>query len=214
MWILIIAGVVLVAAAVWAVGRNMRSRRLQQRFGPEYQREVERAGGDRRQAESALDERVSRREELELRPLSPAARDSYRARWEEAQAEFVDEPEAAVAHAQALLDEVMTECGYPIGEAVDERVDLVSVDHPEVVEHYRLAYRLHRDSGAIDDAAVSTEDRRQAMVHYRALFDELLDGSDDDADRAVDGEAEDSDADGDAGRDVSDEELRREQEVP
>jgi hypothetical protein len=202
-WILIIAGVVLVAVAVWAADRSMRSRRLQQRFGPEYQREVERAGGDRRQAESALGDRVSRREELELRPLSPAARDAYRVRWEEAQAEFVDEPEAAVEHAQTLLDEVMTECGYPIGEAVEERVDLVSVDHPEVVEHYRVAYRLHRDSGAIGDTAVSTEDRRQAMVYYRALFDELLDTDTDTGDDVRDADE----------ADVTDEDSAHEQEV-
>jgi len=206
MWILIIAGVALVAVAVWAVERSMRSRRLQERFGPEYQREVERAGGDRRQAESALGERVTRRDELELRPLSPDARDAYRQRWEEAQAEFVDEPEAAVEHAQALLDEVMTECGYPIGEAVEERVDLVSVDHPEVVEHYRLAYRLHRDSGAIGDADVSTEDRRQAMVHYRALFDELLDSN-------GDGDVAEAGVTADVGDDVADDESPSEREV-
>jgi hypothetical protein len=173
-WILVIAGVVLVVAAIWAVDRSTRSRRLRQHFGPEYEREVERAHGDRRQAESALGERVARHERLELQPLSPAAHDTYHDRWEQVQAEFVDEPEAAVEHAQTLLDEVMVERGYPAGEAFEERVELVSVDHPEVVEHYRVAQRLHRESGDAGDTADSTEDRRQALVHYRELFTVLL----------------------------------------
>jgi hypothetical protein len=174
-WILIIVGVVLVVALVaWAVYRRLQSQRLRRRFGPEYERAMDRTGGDRKEAESALGDRVSRREQLELRPLSPAARDTYMRRWELAQAEFVDEPGAAVEHAQALLDEVMAERGYPVRDEFEERADLISVDHPDVVEHYRQAHRLHIESRQAGDGAVATEERRQALVHYRALFTGLL----------------------------------------
>jgi hypothetical protein len=174
-WILIAVGVVLVVALIaLAVYRRLQSQRLRRRFGPEYERAMDRTGGDRKQAESALGERVSRREQLELRPLSPAARETYLRRWELAQSEFVDEPGAAVEHAQALLDEVMAERGYPVREEFEERADLISVDHPDVVEHYREAHRLHEESRQAGDGAAATEERRQALVHYRALFTGLL----------------------------------------
>jgi hypothetical protein len=175
-WTLVIVGVVVIAAllAAWVVSRRLQRRRLEQRFGPEYERTIERTGGDRKQAEAALGDRLSRREELELKPLSPAARDNYLRRWEQVQAEFVDQPEAALQHAQSLLDGVMVERGYPTGDEFEERADLISVDHPEVVDHYRFAHRLHRGTSEADATAGSTEARRQALVHYRALFTELL----------------------------------------
>lgn len=178
-WILVIAGIVLVAAliAVWLVSRNTRGRRLKRRFGPEYDRTLERTHGDRRQAEEILSHRISRREELELRPLSRAARESYRRRWAQVQADFVDRPDAAVHGAQTLLDEVMVERGYPIGDELDERADLVSVDHPAVAGNYRDAHRLHRETRDAADTPPATEKRRQALVHYRALFADLLDGA-------------------------------------
>jgi hypothetical protein len=173
-WILVIVAAVLIAGLVaWLAYRKQQSRRLRERFGPEYDRTMERAGG-RREAESDLEERVARRDELELRPLSREARDTYLRQWELTQAEFVDRPGAAVEHAHALLDETMTARGYPVGEEFEERLDLISVDHPDVVEHYRFADRLHHESEAADDTAISTEDRRQALLHYRALFAHLL----------------------------------------
>lgn len=196
-WILVIAAVVVVAAvAVWAVGNSLRSRRLRQRFGPEYDRTVERTEGGRRQAESDLGKRVSRRQQLELRPLSPAEREEYVQRWLQAQAEFVDQPGLATQHAQTLLDEVMAERGYPVGEQFEDRVDLISVDHPEVAERYRLAHSLHRASSETGDPALATEERRQALVHYRALFNELLDGAE--ADRPTPESGIDTDARTDA----------------
>lgn len=176
-WVLVIAAVVLIVAliAVWIGRRNAQSRRLRERFGPEYDRTMERSDGGRRRAEAELDERVSRRDELELRPLSGAARETYSRRWQQVQAEFVDQPGPAVRHAQALLDEVMVERGYPIGEDFDRRADLISVDHPTVVDHYRVAHRLHHDTERSDGEAEATEKRRQAFVNYRALFAELLD---------------------------------------
>ena len=175
-WILVIAGVVLVAAiAAWLLWRDAQSRRLRERFGPEYDRTMERESGDRRQAEAVLGERVSRREEFELKPLNPAARDSYAHRWQQVQADFVDRPGPAVHYAQSLLDDLMVERGYPVGDEFDQRVDLISVDHPTVVEHYRVAHRLHHDTRDSGDTAAATEKRRQALVHYRALFADLLD---------------------------------------
>lgn len=175
-WTLIIIGVVLVVAFLaWAGYRMLQSRQLRQRFGPEYERTVERARGDRRQAESELGARVKRREQLDLRPLSPTARDSYLRRWELAQSEFVDQPGAAVEHAQTLLDQVMADRGYPVGKEFEEQAELISVDHPDVVDHYRVAHGLHNESRATGDTAVTTEERRQALVHYRVLFASLLD---------------------------------------
>lgn len=183
MWIIVIAAIVLVAAvlAAWLLGREQQSRRLRSRFGPEYDRAVERTGGDHRQAEEVLAHRVTRREQLELRPLGSSARETYRRRWAELQAEFVDRPEAAVEGAQALLDEVMAERGYPVGDEFDERADLISVDHPLVAENYRDAHRLHRETRDAGDTPTATEKRRQALVHYRTLFAELLDGAGDGA---------------------------------
>ena len=201
-WILVIVGIALIAlVGAWALSRELRSRRLKQRFGPEYDRTMARTSGDRGRAESALGERVSRHDELELRPLSSAARETYRQEWEQVQAQFVDEPGTAVERAQSLLDEVMTQRGYPAGEDFEERVDLVSVDHPDVVEQYRLAHRLHRESGDTGDPALSTEERRQALVHYRALFADLLDTADDSADDTEDGAERDWEPDNGAEED-------------
>ena len=201
-WILVIVGIALIAlVGAWALSRELRSRRLKQRFGPEYDRTMARTSGDRGRAESALGERVSRHDELELRPLSSAARETYRQEWEQVQAQFVDEPGTAVERAQSLLDEVMTQRGYPAGEEFEERVDLVSVDHPDVVEQYRLAHRLHRESGDTGDPALSTEERRQALVHYRALFADLLDTADDSADDTEDGSERDWEPDNGAEED-------------
>jgi hypothetical protein len=201
-WILVIVGIALIAlVGAWALSRELRSRRLKQRFGPEYDRTIARASGDRGRAESALGERVSRHDELELRPLSSAARETYRQEWEQVQAQFVDQPGTAVERAQSLLDEVMTQRGYPAGEDFEERVDLVSVDHPDVVEQYRLAHRLHRESGDTGDPALSTEERRQALVHYRALFADLLDTADDTDDMADDRAESDRDPDNGAEED-------------
>jgi ABC-type nickel/cobalt efflux system permease component RcnA len=186
-WILVIVAVALIAAiAAWVISRDLKSRRLKQRFGPEYDRTMARTSGDRREAESVLGDRVSRHEQLELRPLSPAARESYMGEWERVQAEFVDEPGSAVQHAQSLLDEVMTQRGYPTGDDFEERADLVSVDHPSVVEQYRLAHRLHHESSETGDMALSTEERRQALVHYRALFADLLGTAEEGWDRPTD----------------------------
>ena len=163
-WALIIAGVVIVVAlVVWQALKAKRTRTLQGRFGPEYDRTLERAD-DRREAEADLAARAKRRDELDIRPLPSASRDRYLEEWQRVQARFVDDPRGAVQEADTLIQSVMRERGYPVDD-FDQRAADISVDHPHVVENYRDGNRL---------ASGGTEQQRQAMVHYRALFDELV----------------------------------------
>src|SRR5262245_38686314 len=138
--IIVVVAVVVLAAVAWMVMRQRRTERLRGRFGPEYDRLVEDNGG-RRRAEAELDRRVKRVDRLSLRPLSPERRSRYAAMWNDQQARFVDEPEIAVNEADHLVEEVMKERGYPVAE-VDQRAADVSVDHPRVVEHYRMAHQI------------------------------------------------------------------------
>jgi hypothetical protein len=170
---ILIVAIIVIALIVVALilMRQRRSQQLQQGFGPEYERTVEERGGDRREAETELRERQQRREQFEVRELEPAARDRYAERWRAAQRRFVDEPAPSVGEADALVMEVMRDRGYPVADEFDQRAADVSVDHPEVVEHYRAAHDI---SGRATAGDASTEDLRQAMVHFRALFVELL----------------------------------------
>jgi len=164
-WVLVaIAAGILVALIVWQALKAQRSRGLKQRFGPEYDRTVERSDS-RGDAETELEARKQRRDQLDIRPLSSAARERYRAAWRRVQARFVDDPTGAVQQSDTLIQSVMRERGYPV-EDFEQRAADVSVDHPNVVENYRAGRRL---AGSED-----TENQRQAMVHHRALFDELV----------------------------------------
>jgi hypothetical protein len=167
--IIVIAVVVLVAAAFLAWQRQ-RSRRLQERFGPEYERTLGRAG-DRRAAEAELTEREQRRRKLDVVELEPAARERYREAWQMTQGKFVDDPVTATREADELVSSVMRERGYPVDE-FEQRAADISVDHPQVVEDYRAA---HAVSLANERGMAGTDDLRQAFVHYRALFTVLLD---------------------------------------
>lgn len=170
-WVVLAIVVIAALAVLAAVAmRRRRTEQLQQRFGPEYGRVVEERG-DRRAAESELNDRFSRRQEFEVRELDPVARDAYADRWEQAQRRFVDQPPAAIAEADALVIEVMRDRGYPVAGDFEQRADDVSVDHPEVVENYRAAHGISQRATA---GRAGTEELRQAMVHYRALFAELL----------------------------------------
>jgi FtsZ-interacting cell division protein ZipA len=169
----VIVAIVVIAVLVVAGGlalRRRRSQQLQQRFGPEYDRAVDERG-DRREAESELQERFTRRQGFEVRDLDPHARDRYAGRWEQAQRNFVDQPAAAVAEADGLVTEVMRDRGYPVQQDFEQRAADVSVDHPQVVEHYRAAHGISQDA---TQGRAATEDLRQAMVHFRALFAVLL----------------------------------------
>jgi hypothetical protein len=169
-WILIVLALLAVVAVVgWIAIGKRRTAQLQEGFGPEYERTV-RERGDRGKAEADLRERRERREELEIRPLSPAASERYSEEWRAVQARFVDEPVDAVGQADRLVTEVMRERGYPMDD-FERQADVVSVDHPQVVQDYREGHAIYE---AYDHGDASTEDLRQAMVHYRALFEDLL----------------------------------------
>jgi hypothetical protein len=169
-WVLIaVVAVVVVAVVVWQALAQRRTGRLKGQFGPEYDRAVGTAES-RREGEAELQARQERRQELEIRPLSSAARMRYLEMWQRVQAQFVDDPHIAVASADSLIQSAMAERGYPV-EDFDQRAADVSVDHPQVVEDYREGHRLAQASANGDD---STENLRQAMWHYRSLFDELV----------------------------------------
>lgn len=170
-WVLIAVAVVaaLAALAVWKVTARRRSSRLQEQFGPEYDRTVG-ATQSKRDAEGELRAREERHQELEIRPLSQVARDRYLEGWQTVQAQFVDNPDSAVASADVLIQSVMEDRGYPV-EDFEQRAADISVEHPRVVENYRQGRRLAEASA---EGNGSTEDLRQAMRNYRALFDELV----------------------------------------
>ncbi len=169
-WILIaIAAVALVAVVLWQSLARRRTSRLQQQFGPEYNRTLD-TTDSKREAEAELQARQEHRQQLEIRPLPQAARDRYLQSWQSVQAQFVDDPRDAVASADSLIQSVMAERGYPVDD-FEQRAADVSVDHPQVVENYRHGHRLAQASANGND---STEDLRQAMQHYRALFEELV----------------------------------------
>jgi hypothetical protein len=169
-WILIaVAAVAIIAALAWGSMKQRRTKQLQSQFGPEYDRTVESAE-NKREAESELAARKERREQIQVRPLSSSARERYTSQWHSVQAQFVDSPEAAVASADQLIQSVMADRGYPVDDFETRAAD-ISVDHPQVVENYRQGHRLAENSAEGDG---STENLRQAMRHYRSLFDELV----------------------------------------
>ncbi|MEU4560312.1 hypothetical protein AB0F72_18195 [Actinoplanes sp. NPDC023936] len=167
--IVLIVVVLLVLAAIVLGVRAMRRRKLQQTFGPEYDRVVADTG-NRTEAERELHERTKRHAQLELRPLSGESRAKYATAWEEVQIRFVDNPKEAVSTADELVTALIAERGYPTGD-YDERLANLSVEHAATLEHYRSAHEISRRSR--NDEA-ETEDLRQALVHYRALFADLL----------------------------------------
>lgn len=166
-WIVIAALVVIIAVIVgWSVSRSRRSARLKEHFGSEYERTVGELG-EPRAAEAELLQREKKRKKLDIIELTPEERQEHAATWQKVQADFVDEPVDAVGRAERLVTRVMRERGYPIDD-FDQRAADISVDHPDIVENYRSAHTIYRSEN------ISTEDARQAFVHYRALFDRLL----------------------------------------
>ena len=163
-----VAVIIAVAASIWLYASNRRTKELRSKFGPEYRR-MARAEGDAGQAERLLLERERRVKKLEIKPLTETERNEFADAWEHAQAEFVDDPTAAVTHADILVQEVMNVRGYPVVD-FEQRVADVSVDHPAVVQNYRLAHEI----ATRDDDEVGMEKLREAMLHYRALFADLL----------------------------------------
>jgi hypothetical protein len=167
--VLIVIVVIVLLAAIAGIALTARRRSLQRKFGPEYDRVV--AEQDSRlRAEAELTDRQRRVRKLEIRPLNEQARQRYSARWLAVQERFVDEPQQAVIEAYDLVTSVMTERGYPIEDDDQMQADL-SVDHAATVSHFRAAREI-TTAAAAEDA--QTEDLRQAIIHYRALFSDLL----------------------------------------
>ncbi len=171
LWVVIVVAIaaIVVAAIVWLGMRQRRTRELREGFGPEYEAAVN-AYGDRRRAEDELQARRERVEQLQLHPLASNDRQRFEDQWHAAQAHFVDEPARAIAEADQLVQQAMAARGYPVGE-FEQRAADVSVDHPNVVRDYRQAHAVSQRN---ERGEATTEDLRQAMVHYRSLFDDLL----------------------------------------
>ncbi|MEO3758540.1 hypothetical protein ABGB19_09695 [Mycobacterium sp. B14F4] len=172
-WILIavlaVIAVVAIVVAVRATSSRRRSERLKEHFGPEYERAVV-TSGDPRVAEDELAAREKKRKKLDIVALSPQAHANYAAQWRRVQTAFVDNPSGAVGEADRLVSQVMRERGYPV-EDFEQQASDISVDHPEVVENYRAAHGIHLSQERSD---VGTEKQREAFVHYRVLFEKLL----------------------------------------
>ncbi|MBV8928862.1 MAG: hypothetical protein JO152_07040 [Mycobacteriaceae bacterium] len=172
-WILVavlaVVAVLAIIVAVRATLARKRSERLKEHFGPEYGRVVGETG-DERAAERELAARERKRKKLDIVALSPEAHAKYAEHWRGVQTDFVDNPSRAVGAADRLVTEVMRERGYPIDD-FDQRAADISVDHPDVVENYRAAHSIHLSQ---EQGDVGTEKQREAFVHYRVLFEKLL----------------------------------------
>jgi hypothetical protein len=165
----VIAVVIVIAVVALLVMRKRRSDQLKQRFGPEYDRAVLQHG-DARHAEAVLADREKRVEKFSIRALPPGDRERYAEEWANVQKRFVDDPAVAVTQADKLVTKVMTARGYPMSD-FEQRTADISVNYPGVVQNYRSARTIvvRHNKGQS-----TTEDLRQAMVHFRSLFDELL----------------------------------------
>ena len=168
---LVAAVIVIVAVLAWLYVRKRRSTTedLRQKFGPEYDRAVLKHGSERK-AQSKLEDREKRVEKLNIRDLDSTEHERFSKRWESVQSRFVDSPKGAVTEADDLISSVMKARGYPVSDFAQRAAD-ISVDHPRVVENYRSAHEIALRVGK--DAA-TTEDLRTAMIHYRSLFEELV----------------------------------------
>jgi hypothetical protein len=166
---IIVAVIVVIVGVIIFYVQRRRTDKLRSRFGAEYERSVAESG-DRRRAEAQLEKRAERVEKYHLRPLTTEDRSRFTEQWDRVQAHFVDAPAGAVAEADQLLGDIMATCGYPMGD-FEQRAADISVDHPVVVQNYRSAHDI-----AIRQAKgqANTEDLRRAMIHYRALFEDLV----------------------------------------
>lgn len=168
LWILI-GAVVVLGLLFWLIARRKNSAALRERYGEEYDRTVEARGGVGK-AERDLEERERRVKQLDIRPLGPKERSEFIEEWREVKAVFVDSPVEAVHHADRLLAKIMTTRGFPMAD-FDRRYEDLTVDHGEVARHYREGHDVVLRHGR---GEASTEDLRQAMIHFEALFDDLV----------------------------------------
>jgi hypothetical protein len=167
--VLVVALIIVIGVAIWMYLQKRRTDTLRSDFGPEYDRALH-EHHDQREAERELEQRRERVAALHIQPLPAAERDRFAEEWRSVQAQFVDDPNGATEAADELVGRVMETRGYPVGD-FEQRAADVSVDHPDVIENYRAAHAIavrNKRQG------VDTEDLRQAMKHYRALFEDLL----------------------------------------
>jgi hypothetical protein len=170
MWaVIVVVAAIVIAAIAWSVYARRRRAHLRDRFGPEYGHVVDETGSERKAA-SVLEEREERVDNLDIHPLAPDEADRFSARWRAVQAKFVDNPQLATGEADDLVQQVMGARGYPVADFETRAAD-ISVNHAHVVEHYRAA---HVVADRAFQGEASTEDLRQALIHYRALFEDLL----------------------------------------
>jgi hypothetical protein len=169
--LILVVVIVLILGALlgMAISRVQRTKRLKEKFGPEYDRTVDQVG-DKRKAEDELEGRLEHVQKLNIRALSAEEVNRFVLEWQQTQAEFVDEPLQAVQKADRLIREVMSARGYPVDD-FEQRAADISVDYPDLVTNYR---ELHAIAKKGDQEKLSTEEMRQAMVHGRALFESLV----------------------------------------
>jgi len=173
MWIVVavLVTIAILAVVTWMIVQRRRSERLRAQFGSEYARELERTR-DRRRVEEKLEDRRERVEHLHIRPLTPRDHAQFVESWRMVQAQFVDNPGAAIAEADRLVADVMSTRGYPVSNGdFDQRVADISVDHPVVVENYRTAHIIAVQHSR---GRATTEELRLATIHYRTVFEELI----------------------------------------
>ncbi len=161
--------IIVVAAVLYVRKRKATTADLREKFGPEYDRAV-RVHGSGRKAEAKLEDREKRVEKLNIRDLDPMEHERFSKRWESIQSRFIDSPKGAVAEADDLVSSLMKTRGYPVSD-FDQRAADISVDHPRVVENYRSAHEIALRVGKNE---ATTEELRNAMIHYRSLFEELV----------------------------------------
>jgi hypothetical protein len=168
---LAVAAVLVVAVLAWLYARKRRTTttELRQRFGPEYEQAV-REHGSERKAEAQLADREKRIDKLKIRDLDPAERERFSGQWRALQSRFVDDPTGAVRDADALVSSLMQIRGYPVAE-FNQRAADISVDHPRVVANYRSAHEI---AERLEKGQANTEESRTAMIHYRSLFEDLV----------------------------------------
>jgi hypothetical protein len=159
--------VVSAVVAVSMISFRTKTKRLKQHYGSEYERVVDETGSEKG-ALRELKMRERKRDKLDIVPLTSSAHSEFTARWQEVQAGFVDNPATAVGVADRLVTEVMRQRGYPVDD-FDQRAADISVDHPQIVDDYRAAHGIH-----VSEQQANTEEQREAFVHYRALFEKLL----------------------------------------
>jgi hypothetical protein len=167
--IIVVAVVVVIGAVAWLVSQEMKRKRLRENFGPEYERTVS-DHENPRAAQRELAAREKRHAELDIRPLTPSAQERYSHQWALIQEQFVDRPAGAVTEADRVLEALMAERGYPT-DGYDQQLADLSVKHSRTLEHYRTAHETMRGH---ERTQASTEELRDAMVHYRTVFEDLL----------------------------------------